>query len=133
MRTTCKRMNHREIGGGRGRHGNARDAFGRRERGEECEREIANGFAKFGPMETVPGIDGIETFETRGAGAFDHAHQIEAGIGDGAHAVGETDQRERGARRPNFGIFGTRGFESGERQNYVADGAGTNQESAHPS
>jgi hypothetical protein len=56
-------MNHRKISGGRGRYRNARDAFGWRRQGrEKRERQMAHRLAEFGPMKTVPGIDGVEAF-----------------------------------------------------------------------
>jgi hypothetical protein len=106
-----------------------RNAFpGRRQRGEKREREMADGVPKFGPVRSVPGIDGVESFQLRDASAFDYAEQIQARIGDGSGAVGEADQRKQRARGPDFGIRRAGSFQSGKRKDHVADGAGTDEE-----
>lgn len=110
---------------------NARDAFGgRRKRGEKRKGQMPHGLAKLGTVRSVPGIDGVERWQLRDPGAFDDAQQVEAGIGDRAGAVSETDQREQRAGSPDFGVSGARGFESGQREDDIADGAGANQEPA---
>lgn len=43
------------------------------------------------------------------------AHQIEPGIGDGSRPVGETDQRQYGSLRPNFGVIRAKGFHLRQR------------------
>ena len=62
--------------------------------------------------------------------ALDNAEQIEASVGDGAGAVGEADQRKHGPGNPDFGVIGTGGFESGQGQNHVANGAWANKKSS---
>jgi hypothetical protein len=129
--TAGKGMDHGEIAGRGGGHRNARDAFGgRRERGKKCKRKMADGLAKLGAVCAVPGIDGIERVELRDARIVDDAQKVEAGIGNRAGAVGETDQGKQGARRPDFGVIGARGFKSRQGQNDIADGAGANQQAA---
>lgn len=120
-------MNDREVLGARGRHGDARNPFhGRWKRREECERKVAHSIPELRTMGPVPGIDGIERFELRDTRPFDDAHQIQAGIGDRACAVGKADQREHGSRSPDFGVIGAGGLQRGEGKNNVADRAGTN-------
>ena len=110
---------------GGGRDGDARNPFrGRRQRGKERERKMADSVAKFGTVRSVPGIDGVERLQLRNAGAFDHSDQIQASIGESAGAIGEADQGQQGARRPHFGVIGARSFERGERKDDVADRAG---------
>ena len=89
---------------------------------------MAYGIAKLGAIGSVPGIDGVEGFKLGDAGVFDHAQQIEAGIGDRACAIGEADQREHRARGPDFGIRRAGGFQRGERQDDVADRARPDQQ-----
>lgn len=126
-----ERMDHSEISLRRGRDGNPRDPFlRRRERGEEREGKTTDGFAKLGTVGSVPGVDRIEGFELRDAGVFYHAQKIEACVGDGSGAVGEADQRKHGTRGPDFGVSGAGGFECGQRQDDVADGAGSNEKAA---
>ena len=83
---------------------------GRRKRGEERERKMAHSVSKLRAMGPVPGIDGVERFELRDAGAFHHAHQIQTGIGDSPRTIREADQRQYRARRPGFGVTCARGF-----------------------
>jgi hypothetical protein len=96
---------------------------------------MADGIAKFGVIRAVPGINGIESCEVVQARcfarAFGDADEIEAGVGDGSGAVGELDEREDGARGPEFGVVSARGFELGQRENAIADCAGTNEETPH--
>ncbi len=126
-----KGMDHGEILNRRRRDGNPRDSlFRRRERGEKREGEMADRFAKLGTVGSVPGVDGIEGFEFGYAGVFDDAEQVEAGVGDGARAAGEADERKHGTGGPDFGVSGAGGFERGQRQDEVADGAGADQEPA---
>jgi len=91
---------------------------------------VPDGIAKLGTVRAVPGIDGIEVFQLWNAGAFEHAHQIECGVGDGACAVGEADQGKQRAGSPDFGVIGAGGFESGQGKNHIADGARTNEKSS---
>lgn len=89
-------MDHREARGsggcGNGGNRNAWDALHRRrQRRKEGERQVANRLAKFGPVKTVPRVNGIELPQPRGTRAFDDTHQIEARIGDGPRAVGKSD------------------------------------------
>jgi len=112
----------------RGRwNGDARDPFGRRERRKEREGKMADRIAKFGAVRSVPGIDGIESFEFRDPGAVNHTDEFESGIGDGPSTIREADQRQHRTRRPDLGIRGARGFQSGERKNNVANRARANQ------
>jgi len=124
-------MDHGEILTSSRRDRNARDAFGRRRKcGKECEGQMTDRFAELGAVRTVPGIDGIEVFELRDAGTFDHADQVESGVGDGACAIGKANQRKHRARSPDFGVIDASGFESGQGKNDVADGAGPDEESS---
>jgi len=123
-------MNDGKVAGRFRRDGDVRNSLrGRRERGEKRERKMADGVAEFGTVGSVPGIDGVEGFELGDAGVFDHADQIQSRIANRPSAVGEADQGEQRPRRPDFGIRDTRGFESGERKDDVADGAGANEKS----
>jgi hypothetical protein len=73
-------------------NGNARDAFGGwRKSREECKWEMAGRIPEFGAVGAIPGIDGVELFQLGDVGAFDHADQVQASVGDGACAVGEAD------------------------------------------
>ena len=103
---------------------------GRRQRGEERERKMAHSISKLRTMGPVPGIDGVERFELRDAGAFHDSHQIQASIGDSPGAVGEADQRQHRTRRPDFGVGRARSFERGKRKDNVADRARPNQQPA---
>jgi len=122
LQITCKRMDHREVFDRPGRDSNARDSLGgRRERGEERERKMLHGVAEFRTVRSVPGINGIERFKLRDAGAFGDAHQIQRGVRKRPDPIGEADQGQHRARSPDFGIRGAGGFQSGERKNDVAD------------
>jgi hypothetical protein len=99
---------------------------GRWKHREECERKMAHSISKLRTMGPVPGIDGVELFQRRDTGPLDDAHQIQAGIGDSACAVGKTDQREHRTGSPDFGVIGAGGFERRQRKDDVADRAGTN-------
>ena len=124
-------MNHGEIARGRGRHGDPWDALrGGGERRKKGERQVTDGFAKFGVLGPVPGVDRIEAVERGDLRAGQHANQIEARVGDGTGAIGKTDERKHSARRPYFGIVGAGGFEFGQREDAIADGAGTNEQTA---
>jgi hypothetical protein len=124
-------MDYREILADWNRDGNARRAFGgRRKRREECERQMPHGVAEFRTVRSVPGIDRIELFEFPHAGAIYHSHQIQAGVRDRAGPIREPDQRQERPRGPNFGIRGACCFKRGQRENDVADRAGTNQQAA---
>jgi len=92
---------------------------------------MANCVAKFWLCRAVPGIDRVEGVELGDACAFDYAQQVESCIGDGAGAIGEADQREHRARRPNLSVFGARCFEGGKRKDHIADRAGANEQTAH--
>jgi hypothetical protein len=91
---------------------------------------MRDGFAKFGTRRAVPGIDFVEAFEQRAACSGD-AQEVESGVGDGSGAIRKTDERKGRARGPDFGVIGTGGFEGGKREDYVADGAGADQEASH--
>jgi len=68
-----KRMEDGEVLPRSRRDCNARNSFRRRrQRGEKREGKMAHGVAEFGPVRPEPGIDGIERFQLRDAGAFDH-------------------------------------------------------------
>ena len=124
-------MYHREIFRRLNRHGDARDAIRRwRDRGKERERKMAHGIAKFRAVRSVPGIDGIERFQLPNAGVFNHANQIDAGIGDGPRAIGKTDQGKQRARDPDFGVIGSGSFQGGKRKDHVADRARAYQQAA---
>ncbi len=111
-------------------HNDARNPFGgRRKRGEKREGKTAYGIAKFGAVRSVPGIDGVEGFKLGDAGVFDHAQQIDVGVGQSPGAAGESDQREQRARRPDFRIRRACGFQRGERQDDVADRSGADEKS----
>lgn len=109
---------------------NARRNFGERLGGEKRKGQVRDGGAEFGAGGAVPGVDFVEGFEQRAFCRCD-AQQIEAGVGDGAGSVGEADKGEGNARGPDFGVIGPGGFERGERENDVADGAGADQEASH--
>jgi hypothetical protein len=122
-------MNDREVLSGRLRDDNPRDSFrGRRKRREKREREMANSISKLRTMCPVPGMDGVERFELGDAGAFHDAHQIQASVGDSSSTICEADQRERRARRPDFGVSRPSRFKRGERKNNVADRARPNEQ-----
>jgi hypothetical protein len=105
-----------------------RDPFGRRrKRGEKCKREMADRIAKFGTVRSVPGIDGVECFKLRDAGSFYHAHQIQAGIGNRAGAMGEADEGKQRARGPHFGVIGSSSLERWKGKDDVADRARPDQ------
>jgi len=42
-----------------------RSGFGKRLRGEKCERQVRHGFTKLGTSGAVPGINFVEVFEQR--------------------------------------------------------------------
>src|SRR5437879_1214408 len=86
---------------------------------------------KLGTAGPVPGVDRVERFERDDAGVFDHAHQIEASVGDGPRAIGKADQRQHRARSPDLGVIGAGGFKRGQRKNAVADRTGPDQQSPH--
>ena len=105
-------MDHGEILPGSGRNRNARDAFGGRWKGgEKSERQMPDRIAELRAVGSVPGIDGIESFQLRDPRSFHHAEQVQARIGDGARAVGEAYQGKHGAGRPDLRVIGARGFE----------------------
>lgn len=123
-------MNHGVLANRRSRHGDARNAGRRRQRGEERKRKMSHGGAEFRTVGPVPGINGIEGFERRDAGTLHHADQIQARIDDGARAVGEADQRQHRPRGPHFGVIGAGGLQRGQRQDDVANGAGADEQAA---
>ena len=87
-------MNGGEIFHRRGGNFNRRSGVVlKRESGEEREGEIANGVAKLRAIGAVPGVDGIEWAERAERSIFDDANEVESGVGDGARAVGEANQR----------------------------------------
>src|ERR1700733_15099451 len=125
-------MDRDEILNGDLRRGDARNTFRwRRQRRKESKREMRHGRAEIGAVRSIPGINRIEGFERgfcRGpASAVNHAHQIEAGIGDGSGAVRKADQREQRAWRPDLGIVCARVFERRQGKNHVSDGARSNK------
>src|ERR1700676_4837824 len=73
---TRKGMNHGDVFGRLRGYGDARDAFGRRECGKKREWQVADRVAEFGTVRSIPGIDGLEGFQLRNAGAFHYSHQI---------------------------------------------------------
>jgi len=110
---------------------NARNPFrGRRQRWEERERKMAYSIPKLRTMGSVPGINGVECFELRDASPFHHSHQVQAGIGNSARAVGKANQREQGTRRPYLGKSSPGRFQRGERKNNVAYRSRPNQETS---
>ena len=127
LRIAGEGMNYGEVLPRSRRNRDAWDAFGgRRKRREEREGQMADCIAKLGTVRAIPGIDGIEAFQAGDASAFDNAEQIEPGIGNRACAVGEADQGKHRAGNPDFGVIGTGGFERGQGQNHVANGAWAN-------
>jgi hypothetical protein len=125
-------MDHREIRLRRVRNSDVRNPLRRRRQGgEKSERQVANRVAEFRTLVTVPGINRVEAFQRCGAAAFDHAHQIQPRIGDGADAIGKTNQRYHGPGRPHLRVVRAGSFESGQRQNHVADSPGANQQPLH--
>jgi len=126
-------MDDREVLSGRGWHGDMRNAVDRRrERGEERERKIADGVAKFGTVGSVPGINGVERFELRHTCPFHYSHQIQAGVWKSPGAVGESDQRKQRARSPDFGIRNAGGgcFQGGKSKDDVANCTRPNEQAA---
>jgi hypothetical protein len=91
---------------------------------------MRDSFPKLGTVGAVPGIDFIERFE-RGTLCARDADEVESGVGNGTGLVGEANERQRHARSPDFGVIGLRGFQSGEREDDVADGAGADQKAFH--
>jgi len=129
--TAGEGMNHGEIARDRGRHRDSWDALcGRRKRGKEGEGQMTDGVAKFGVLGPVPGVNRIEALEREDLCAGRHANQVEACIGDGASAIGKTDERKHSAWRPYFGVLRAGGFQLGQREDAIADGAGTNEQTA---
>ena len=108
-------MNRNEVFVGGGRNGDARDAFGRWQGGEELERQVLHGLSKFGPVGAVPGIDRIERFKRRHASVFHHTYQVEACVRDRSRAIGEADQGQDGSGCPDFGVLRAGGFERGQQ------------------
>ena len=124
-------MDHDEILPGSGRNRNARDAFGgRRKRGKKSKRQMPDRIAELRAVGSVPGIDRIEGFQLRDPRSFHHAEQVQARIGDGARAVGEADQRKDGAGSPDFGVVGARGFQRGQGEDHIANGARPDEKSS---
>jgi hypothetical protein len=124
-------MDDGEISGGSRRNRNLGNAIGWRQRGEKGEGQVAHHRAEFGALVAVPGVDRIETLNRRRGSTVDNAHKIESRVGDGARTIGETNQWERGSRRPDFGVLGAGRLKRREREDYVADGAGANQQPPH--
>ena len=124
-------MDDREVLAPGCRDFDARRFFWQRLRREKRERQMRNGFAELGTIGAVPGIDFVERSQRGTFCGFDNADQVEAGVGDGSGAVGKADQGESRARGPDFGVIGSGGFERGEREDYVANGAGADQEASH--
>jgi len=124
-------MNDREVLNRLWRDSDTRDSLHRRrQRREEREWKMAHGTSKLRTIGPVPGIDGIERFELRNVGAIHDSDQIQTSVGNRACTVGEADQREHRARRPDFGVIGASGFEGGKREDDVADRTRADQKTA---
>ena len=91
---------------------------------------MPDGVAKFRAIGPVPGINGVERFERGDWGIFDDADQVKAGVGNRPDTVGKTNQREHRAGRPDLGVIRARSFELRQREDHVADGAGTDQQAS---
>ena len=110
-------MDDRKVLSGRRWHGNVRDSFGgRRQRGEKREWKMPHGVAKFGTIRSIPGMDGVESFELRNPSVFQYSHQIQTRIGNGPGTIGEANQRQHRTRRPDFGVSRARSFECREQR-----------------
>jgi hypothetical protein len=83
-------MDDREIPPGGWRDFDARRRFRERSCWKKRERQVRDGFPKVRPRCPVPRVNRIEAFEQRTLCCGD-ADKIEAGISDGAGAVGKTD------------------------------------------
>ena len=103
----------------------------RRLRGKELKGKVRDRLAKLAPLGSVPRIDRVEVVESRAARPVDDAKQIEACVGDGSRLIGKKKKRKNGARSPDLGVIGARGFERRKREDHVADRAGTNQQTPH--
>lgn len=124
-------MNHGEIVAAEFGHRDFRLASERnRERRKKCKGKMGDSFAKLRAIGAVPGINRIEGFERGDRRVIHHAHQIEAGVGNGAGAIGKSDQRKHRTRRPHFGVFSARGFQFRKSENHVADRAGTDEKTS---
>lgn len=124
-------MYHGKTAYGRGWHGDPWDSlYGERKRGKKGERQRTDGFAKFGVLSAVPGVDRVKAVERGDLRAGQHANEIEARVGDGASAIRKADERKHSPRRPHFGVVRAGGFHLRQRKNAIADGARTNQQAA---
>ena len=124
-------MNHGKIAHRRGRHGDSWDPLhGEGKRGKKDERQRTDGFAKFGVLSAVPGVDRVKAVERGDLRAGQHANEIEARVGDGASAIRKADERKHSPRRPYFGVIRAGGLQFGQCEDAIADGAGTNQQAA---
>jgi hypothetical protein len=125
-------MNHDKVLDGRGRNCYAGGSFGgRRQGGEERERQVLDGLAKLGPVRSVPGINGVEGLKRRHVGVFYNPYQIQAGIRDRPSAIGKSNQGQNGSWRPDFGVICAGGFERGQGQDDVSDRTRADQQPSH--
>jgi hypothetical protein len=108
-----------------------RRRFGERLRREELERQVSDGFPKFGAVGAVPGINFVEGLKHGALRGFSDADEVEAGVGDGSGFVGEADQWKSHPRGPDFGVISSCRLQRGQRQDYIANSAGTDQEPFH--
>jgi len=112
-------------------HFDTRSALkGWRKRREKRERKMPYSISKLGALRPVPGVDGIEPFQVRDAGAIHDAEQIQASIRNGSRAVGEADQRQHRTRGPNLRVIGAGSLQRRQRENYITDRARPNEQAA---
>jgi hypothetical protein len=123
-------MDHREVLARRIRNRNMRDTFGRRQRREESEREIADGLSKLNTIRPVPGVDRIERTQFRDLFALNDTEPLQASVNDGARAISEANQRQDRPRRPDFGIVSPRRLKGRQRKNHISDCPWPYQQSA---
>jgi hypothetical protein len=124
-------MDDREVFNRLRWYSDVRNPFrGRRQRREKRERKMAHSISKLRTMGPVPGIDGVERLQLRDARSLYYPHQIQTGIGDGAHTIGKANQGQHRARRPDFGVICPSRFQRRERKNNIADRARPNEQSA---
>ena len=124
-------MNDREVLDRGWRNSDVRNPLhGRRQRREERERKMAHSISKLRTMGPVPGINGIERLELGNAGALHDSHKLQTSIGNRACTIGKADQGEHRARRPDFGVRGSGGFEGRKGEDDVADRTRADQQSA---
>jgi len=98
------------------------------QRGMESAPDTA-GFerrAELGPIRAVPTYNFIEVAEL-GSWKISDAHEIDAGGGNRT-SPRKLNQRQDRGRRPDFGIAGGKMPQCGQRQDAIADGAGTDEQ-----